>query len=272
MTRLSSMLLAVVSVVIAVAGCGTRVQPGAPGTRATSSVAPAATPSVYESVSIVGMPVGGPNPEATIQNPGAGPGNPLLARALLRQSAPPRLAATQLAPGVVTMPDRDLGSMFIALRQYGTPVVGPKACDKWTAGLSAAVLANFNEAGVQLGVEHGGQTPGPGFAETIITGPPSVLDTLADSPLPAACRDINTPHYSGGVKPITATVPSAASTHAFEITGTGKVPVWMWAEVVRGQNFILEIRIPIQSESPAPGVTLPGIAAAAYNHAAKILT
>jgi hypothetical protein len=270
MTRVSVVLLGVVSVVIAVAGCGTRVQPSAPSVAVTSSVAPAATPSVYDSVSIVGMPVGGPNPEATIQNPGTGPGNPLLARALLRQSPPPRLAATQLAPGVVALPDRDRGSMFIALRQYGSPVAGPNVCDKWTAGLSAAVLANFNQAGVQLGVEYGGQAPA--FAETIVTGPPSMLDTLADSPLPAACRDITTPHYSGGVKPIAAAVPSAVSVHAFEITGTGKIPVWMWAEVIEGRNFVLEIRIPVQSDTPTPGATLPSIAAAAYNRAAKILT
>ena len=136
-----------------------------------------------------------------------------------RRAAWPRCCCP---PGVVALPDRDLRSVFIGLRQYGSPVVGPQACDGWTAGLSAVVLSSFNQPGVQLGVERGMQTPT--FAETIITGPPSVLDALTDPPLPIACRDITTPHYSGGVKPIAATVPGAVSARAFEVTGTGKVP------------------------------------------------
>ena len=46
--------------------------------------------------------------------------------------------------------------------------------------------------------------------------------------------------------PIAATVPGAVSARAFKVTGTGKVPVWMWAEVIQGRGFLLEIRIPIQ--------------------------
>lgn len=270
MTRSLTMLLTILSVFVGVTACATRVPASAPGVAARSSAAPAptVTPSVFMSASIAVMPKGGPNPQETIPNPGASPGNPLLAQALLPQSKPARPA--QLSPGVVALPDRDLGSLFLGLRQYGSPVIGPHACDEWTAGLSAAVLANFNQAGVQLGVEHGGQTPG--FAETIITGPPSVLDALANPPLPAACRDITTPHYSGGVQPIAAPVPGAASARAFEITGTGKPPVWMWAEVVKGRNFVLEIRIPVQSDSPNLGVTLSPTAAAAYNRATRILT
>jgi hypothetical protein len=269
MTRSLAMLPIVVLVFVGLGGCATRAPASAPKTAATSSAAPAATPSVFMSASIAVMPVGGPNPEATIPNPGTGLADPLLAHALLPQSGLPRLAATQLPPGVVALPDRDLRSLFIGLRQYGSPVIGPRACDGWTAGLSDVVLDSFNRAGVQLAVEHGGQ--GPVFAETIITGPPSVLDALAGAPLPSACRDITTRGYSGGVKPIAATLPGTVSVRAFEITGTGKFPVWMWAEVVRGRNFVLEIRIPIQSGGPTPGATLPSIAAAAYNHAANIL-
>jgi len=48
------------------------------------------------------------------------------------------------------------------------------------------VLSSFNQPGVQLGAELAMRPTG--FAETIITGPPSVLDALADPPLPAACE------------------------------------------------------------------------------------
>lgn len=270
MTRSLAMLPILTLAFVGLAGCATRAPANQPGAAATSSPAPAATPSVYMTYSIVRMPAGGPNPEVTIQNPGTGEGNPLLARALLPQPTDRRLAATQLPPGVVALPDRNRESMFIGLRQYGTPVIGPPACDEWTAGLSAAALANFNQAGVQMGLELVERTPG--FAETIVTGPPSVLDALADPPLPTACRDITTRGYSGGVKPITVTVPGAVSARAFEVTGTGKFPVWMWAEVVQGRNFVLEIRIPVQSDSPTPGATLSPIAAAAYDRAARILT
>jgi hypothetical protein len=273
MTRALAMpLLAVLSVLIGVAGCATRSPVRPAGVASSPARGPAAlvtgvTPSSFATAFM--MPVGGPNPEATIPNPGTGPGNPLLARALLPQSAPPRLAPTQLPPGVVALPDRDLRSLFVGLRQYGSPVIGPRACDGWTAGLSAVVLSSFNEPGVQLGAELAMRPLG--FAETIITGPPSVLDALADPPLPMACHDIATPHYSGGVKPVAATVPGAVSARAFEVTGTGKFPVWIWAEVIRGENFLLEIRAPVQSASPDPGAFLTTIAANAYQRAATVL-
>ena len=273
MTRALAMpLLAVLSVLIGVAGCATRSPVRPAGVASSPAREPAAlvtgvTPSSFATAFV--MPVGGPNPEATIPNPGTGPGNPLLARALLPQSAPPRLAPTQLPPGVVALPDRDLRSLFIGLRQYGSPVIGPRTCDGWTAGLSAVVLSSFNQPGVQLGAELAMRPLG--FAETIITGPPSVLGALADPPLPAACRDIATPHYSGGVKPVAATVPGAVSARAFEVTGTGKFPVWIWAEVIRGENFVLEIRAPVQSANPDPGAALSTIAANAYHRAATVL-
>ncbi|MDX6343032.1 MAG: hypothetical protein QOH87_3170 [Trebonia sp.] len=283
MTRVLAMLLAVMAVLTGVAGCATRAPSGTAGSPTGDVASPAAhgpassaasaanvTPSVSSSMSIMVMPAGGPNPEATIPDPGTGPGNPLLAGALLPLSAPRRLAAMLLSPGIVALPDRDLRSVFIGLRQYGSPVVGPRACDGWTAGLSAVVLSSFNQPGVQLAVERGMETPA--FAETIITGPPPVLAALTDPPLPAACRDITTPHYSGGVQPIAATVPGAVSARAFEVTGTGKVPVWMWAEVIQGRGFLLEIRIPIQSSaSPDPEQALTEAATNAYQRAATVL-
>jgi hypothetical protein len=131
------------------------------------------------------------------------------------------------------------------------------------------VLSSFNQPGVQLGAELAMRPIG--FAETIITGPPSVLDALADPPLPAACRAIATPHYSGGVKPVAATVPGAVTARAFEVTGTGKFPVWIWAEVIQGENFVLEIRAPVQSANRDPGAALSTIAANAYQRAATVL-
>lgn len=271
MTRMLAVLLVVVAVSCGVAGCAAR-PPRAPADGAPPSPTAESTPSVFSSV--MEMPAGGPNPEAAIPNPGAGAGNPLLARALLPQSAPGREAALLLQPAVVALPDRDLHSLFIGLRQYASPVAGPRACDEWTAGLSSAVLSDFNLPGVQVGIERSTQSPDgqPMFSETIVTAPPPVLGALADPPLPAVCRNITTPPYPGGVKPGTVTAPDAVGERIFEITGTGKFPVWQWAEVIQGKGFLLEIRIPNQSGDPEPGAALPTIAANAYHRAAAILT
>jgi hypothetical protein len=284
MMRIPVMLLAIVAALTGIAGCATRTPGSSAGsgheTSAALSVAsPApsaatAAPSVSSFATIVGMPVGGPNPEATIPNPGTGTGNPLLVRALLPQPATlGRLAAILLPPGVIALPDRNPQSLYIGLRQVGTPVVGPSACDGWTAGLSTEVLSRFNQSGVQLGVEENVLAPAdaPLFAETIITGPPPVLDALGDPPLPASCRDITTPHYSGGVKPVAATVPGAVSARAFAVTGPGKDPVWQWAEVIQGQNFVVEISIPVQAAQSDPPTSLTEISATAYRRAATIL-
>jgi hypothetical protein len=265
-----TMLLGAVAVACGVAGCAARPA-GAPAGGAPASPAGESTPSVFSS--IMEMPAGGPNPEATIPNPGTGAGNPLLTRALLPQSAPGREAALRLQPAVVALPDRNPRSPFIGLRQYASPVAGPRACAEWTAGLSSAVVRDFNQPGVQLGVETSTQSPDgqPTFSETIVTAPPDVLSALADPPLPTACRNITGASYPGGVKPGTVTATDAAGARIFEITGTGKFPVWQWAEVMQGKGFLLEIRIPNQSDDPAPETALPAIAANAYHRAAAIL-
>jgi len=284
MTRALTLLLIMLSVLTGLAGCATRAPGGGAGSPAgggTSAPArgPAAsvagvTPST--SATAFMMPAGGPNPEAAIPNPGTGAGDQQLIRALLPQVSSGRESAFLLPPAVVALPDRDPGSLFIGLRQYASPVVGPQACDGWTAGLSALAVSGFNRPGVQLGVTEQSvptQAGLPMFSESIITGPPSVLDALAGPPLPAACRAITTPHYPGGVKPTTvpAPGPGAVSARAFEVTGTGKFPVWTWAEVIRGRGFLMEIRIPNQSANPDPGAALTAIAANAYARAAAVL-
>lgn len=65
--------------------------------------------------------------------------------------------------------------------------------------------------------------------------------------------------------------PGSRRAQAFEVTGTGPVPVWQWAEVVRGPDFLLEIRIPNQSADADPGAKLTTITAPAYRRAATVL-
>lgn len=272
MTRaLARLLLVAVPVLAGVAGCAAHTAPTAASPSASASAV-----QVSRSASAVVMPAGGQNPEAAIPNPGTGTGNPLLVRALLPQSAAGREAAFLLPPAVVALPDRDRRSLFIGLRQYASPVVGPQACEPWTAGLAYAVVTSFNRPGGQLGITEQGVPTAAGspmFSEAILTGPPSMLDALSGQALPAACRVVTTPNAEGGIKPQTlqSPVPGAVSARAFEVTGTGKFPVWIWAEVVEGRGFVLEIRIPVQSGSRDPGTALPALAAAAYQRAAATL-
>lgn len=274
MTRVMATVISVVPILIAVAGCAVR----APDTGADSPVGGAPTadaaPSRYATMTVI--PAGGRNPQAAVPNPGTGTGDPRLVRALLPQSSSGREAAFLLPPAVVAMPDRDRESLFIGLRQYSSPVTGPQACDAWTSGLWSVAVTSFSLPGVQLAVTEQAMptTSGlPSFSEAIITGPPSVLDAMGDRPLPAECRAITSQPYPGGVKPIAATRPDPGSprTQAFEITGTGKVPVWQWAEVVQGPGFLLEIRIPNQAANADPGAALAKITTAAYRRAAASL-
>jgi hypothetical protein len=277
MTRVMATVISVVPILIAVAGCAARA-PGSPADTGAASPADSAsadaTPSRYATV--VGIPAGGQNPQAAIPNPGTGTGDPRLVQALLPQSSSGREAAFLLPPAVVALPDRDRESLFIGLRQYSSPVTGPQACNGWASGLWTVAVASFNLPGVQLAVTEQAvpTTSGlPSFSEAIITGSPSVLGAIGDPPLPAECRAITSQPYSGGVKPIAATRPGPGSprTRAFEITGTGRVPVWQWAEVVQGPGFLLEIRIPNQAANADPGAALAKITVAAYRRAAAFL-
>lgn len=277
MTRGTAVVISLVPILIAIAGCAAR-GPGRPGgTGAASpggSAAATEKPSVYSSVEAI--PAGGQNPQAAIPNPGTGAGDPRLVRALLPQSSSGRAAVFQLPPAVVALPDRDRRSLFIGLRQYSSPVSGPQVCEGWTAGLWVLAVTSFNQPGVQLAVtEHSVPTPAglPMFSEAIITGSPSVLNAI-DSPLPPDCRTIASQPYPGGVRPIGASTPGPGPrrVQAFAITGTGKVPVWQWAEVVRGPDFLLEIRIPNQSADADPRAALATITASAYSRAAAVLS
>jgi hypothetical protein len=279
MTRGTAVVISLVPILIVIAGCAARGpdRPGRPGGTGAAppggGAAATAKPSVYASVAVI--PAGGQNPQAAIPNPGTGPGDPRLTRALLPQSPSGRAAAFLLPPAVVALPDRDRRSPFIGLRQYSSPVIGPQVCDGWTAGLWVLAVTSFNQPGVQLAVtEHSVPTPAglPMFSEAIVTGSPSVLSAM-DSPLPPDCRTIASQPNPGGVRPIGASTPGPGSRHAqaFAVTGTSKVPVWQWAEVVRGPDFLLEIRIPNQSADADPGAALATITASAYSRAAAVL-
>ncbi len=113
----------------------------------------------------------------------------------------------------------------------------------------------------------------PVFSEAITTGPAAVLVSLADPALPAGCRTITSQTaYPGGIRALAAARLGLGS-WAFEVTGTGKFPVWTWAEVVWGPGFLLEVRIPVQSGLPGSdaGAWLGSITAAACQRAVTTL-
>jgi len=250
---------------IATAGCGSSHPPGRPNDGPMSSPRPAASPSDFATV----IQNGAPNPEDAIPNPGTGKGNPALLAALLPRTAAGRPAAAAVSPAVVALPDTNLKSLFVGLRQVGAPVTGPPECRPWTAGLPSTVLARFNQPGVQLAVSSQAVSSGPdptGFAESVITGPPAVLAAVVGPVPPASCRAITAQtSQPGGVRPL-AIAAHGLRARAYEVTGSGKTPVWIWGEVVRGPGFLVEIRIPVQSAVPAAAMParLPAITARAY--------
>lgn len=258
---------------ITVAGCASRApaDPVAAAPAVSAGSRATAVPSAFSTA--FAMRPGDSNPEASIPNPGTGEGDLALVKALLPQTAG-RAAAFLLPPAVVALPDKDLRSLFLGLRQFSSPVAGPRDCLGWTIGLWGVAVTSFNVPGVQLAVTEQSVPAAngfPEFSEAIITGPPRVLAALADPPLPAACRAITSQtSYPGGVRPLNLARHGLRS-RAYEITGTGKVPVWQWAEVVSGPGFVLEIRISNQSENPAPEVQLPPIAVDAYRRATAFL-
>jgi hypothetical protein len=282
MRRTAAIALVPLAVTVVIAGCASprAGSPASGGAPATSGARPSesAFATIFH-ISANASSSGGAvavNPGTAIANPGTGTGDPRLTQALLPQSASARYRIAWLPAAVVAMPDRDRGSLFIPLRQTADPVAGPAECAEWTAGLWSEVVTSFNVPGVQLAVDQDPQpahADWPGYAEAIITGPARVLDSLAEPVLPAACRAISSPPgYPGGVRPL-APAGLGQGSRAFEVTGTGKVRVWIAAEVVRGPGFVLEVRIPSQV-SPAgndPAAWLGDITAAAYQRAETAL-
>ncbi|MEU8143784.1 hypothetical protein [Nonomuraea sp. NPDC048901] len=217
-------------------------------------------------------------------NPGSGAGDPRLVAALLTRFRDVR--EWSYVPGaVVALPVADLESTFIPLRQISTPFVGPEECDKWTAGMWFEVLRRYNTAGAQMavtaitesvpnsGTQHLRRPEGAGFHEAIITGSPDMLNRLGDPSLPARCRHLSDADVgSGDIQPID--VPRLGErAWAYRITGSGKVPIWHWVEVIQTSRYLLEIRIPNQEPRPRanPAKLLPQIAQEAYEKAEAAL-
>lgn len=217
-------------------------------------------------------------------NPGSGAGDPRLAAALLTRFRDVR--ELSYVPGaVVALPVADLESMFIPLRQTSSPFAGSEECDKWTAGMWLAVLRRYNTAGAQMavtsttesvpkpGTQHLRRPEGARFSEAIITGSPDMLNRLGDPNLPARCRHLSDAYVgSGEIQPMD--VPQLGErAWAYRITGSGKVPIWHWVEVIQTSRYLLEIRIPNQEPRPRanPAKLLPQIAQEAYEKAEAAL-
>jgi hypothetical protein len=274
MNRVKSMagvMMVVVSLAVIAVGCGA----GRTGTQHTEARSTAArSPSVHATIMR-------PGEAAAIPNPGTGKDDPHVAAALLTrfQSAH---ESRELPGAVVAMPVTDRTSMFIALRQVSSPLHGGRDCEKWTAGLWRAILDDFNVEGVQIGVtalnassrESALRMTRPAnplmFTEAVITGP---AVAVGDPHLPASCEHLpGLGNDSGAIQPLS--VPRVGNrSWAYRITGTGKIPIWQWVEVVQTRRYLLEIRIPNQAPAPRtdPARLLPLIAQAAYAKAETAL-
>ncbi|MEW9548128.1 hypothetical protein [Nonomuraea sp. NPDC050783] len=209
-------------------------------------------------------------------NPGSGPGDPRPAAALLTGFRDVR-ESSYVPAAVVALPVADRGSAFIPWRQISGPFTGPEECDKWTTGMWFTVLREHNTPGVHLAVtmisdlsgpetRPQGRPEGAVFSEGIITGPAATLNRLGDPSLPARCRHLTDPDFgSGEIQPLPVP-PLGERSWAYRVTGSGKTPVWHWAEVIQTSRYLLEIRIPNQEPRPRtdPAALLPQIAQAAY--------
>jgi hypothetical protein len=237
-------------ITFALAGCGTS-DPG-------PTAAPSPSPSTASQARTT-----------SVTNPGAGDGSPTLLRALLPQSTYSRLS---LPAGVVAMPDRDRESLYIPLRQFSSPVVGPSQCLGWTAGLWSKVVTEFNQPGIELGVTEIEPAGKPQYSEAVITGPARALDSIASGQLPRACRGELTGNaaYPGTIRSL-STPRVGLGSRAFEITGARAFRVWSWVAVVRGPSFVVEIRVPDQSLDATASAELPVLTAAAYRRALAVL-
>ena len=183
---------------------------------------------------------------------------------------------------------------FIAVRQMSSPFTGAAACTKWTSGMPFVLVGDFNTTpGVQMAVGRLDTPPprlGPEdltpegranrrllesftFSEAIVTGPPHVLEPLADGRTPGACSQLS--RYNGPpgrVEPL-PTPKVGDQTWSYRILdSTGYV--WHWVQVVRHRDHLIEIRIPNQEPGPRGDMVsiLHQAAQQAYARAARTLT
>ena len=223
-----------------------------------------------------GDPGGWAEPAGRNPNPGTGTGDPLLVRALLPQSSSGREAVFLLPPAVVALPDRDRSSLFIGLRQYSSPVIGPQVCASWTAGLWMLAVTSFNRPRRAAGghraeradargpaVVLGGDHRRPAFgAQRHGLAAALGLSHHRQPALLGRCQADRRQRARSGSRRV----------QAFEVTGTGKVPLWQWAEVVPGAGLPPGDPDPDQSADADPGAALATITASAYSRAAAVLS
>ncbi|GLX05907.1 hypothetical protein [Microbispora sp. NBRC 16548] len=244
-----------------------------PGSPAPAEERPAPIPSVSQTFLSWVVKKGEAIP---VPNPGTGGANPRLLSALLTDFGSAH--ESDAAPGaVVGLPAPvDDASLFIGLRMMGSPLEGPSSCEKWTSGTWNTVLRDFDQRGVRIAatqLESRRRTDPLVFGESVVTGPAAMLEHLADTSGVKSCRKLTGGRAgTGAVEPFPVP-PLGTRSFAFRITGSRKVAVWQWVEVVQTPRYVLEVRIPNQFPEPRtdPAVLLPRIAAAAYARAEAAL-
>ncbi|GIH46166.1 hypothetical protein SAMN05421833_1269 [Microbispora rosea] len=240
-----------------------------------ASARPSPAPSVEQVFEAEVLKKGRPLSPA---NPGSGPGDPRLRRALLVDYRGVHESITK--PGaVVALPAAEgRATEFISARQAAGVFERFSGCDWWTVGSWRVALRDFNRPGVQIAatllsaMSDEAWKRSAEFSETIVTGPAPMLNALGDPAAMASCRGfLNVWGHSMHVEPIPVP-PLGTRSWAFRVM-EGK-SVTQWVEVVRTPRYVLEVRIPNQWPRPRtdPAVLLPRIAAAAYARAEAALT
>ncbi|WP_432868979.1 hypothetical protein [Microbispora rosea] len=253
----------------AIAGVASRE----PVSRASARPSPA--PSVEQVFEAEVLKKGRPLSPA---NPGSGPGDPRLRRALLVDYRGVHESITK--PGVVVALPAAEGraAEFISARQAAGVFERFSGCERWTVGPWRVVLRDFNRPGVQIAaallsaMSDEALKRSAEFSETIVTGPVPMLNALGDPAAKAPCRRFRDVWgHSMHVEPIPVP-PLGTRSWAFRVM-EGK-SVTQWVEVVRTPRYVLEVRIPNQWPRPRtdPAVLLPRIAEAAYARAEAALT
>ncbi|MEU7689788.1 hypothetical protein OHB01_13565 [Microbispora hainanensis] len=239
-----------------------------------ASARPSSTPSVEQVFEAEVVKKGRP---LSVANPGSGPGDPRLLRALLVDYQGVHESITR--PGaVVALPAAaDDASAFLALRQAAGASAGASTCQRVAEGSWRVVLRDFNRPGVQIAaallsaMSDGAWRRSAEFSETIVTGPAPMLTGLGDPAAMDSCRTF-LGEEGNPFRVRSISVPRLGTrSWAFRVM-EGK-SVTQWVEVVRTPRYVLEVRIPKQLPAPRtdPAVLLPRITEAAYARAEAAL-
>lgn len=180
-------------------------------------------------------------------------------------------------PASTALKLRDGDHKSLQGRQIGPSGTSKPECRKWTEGIWSEALQGFkNEPNVILGLAllpdlKNGILKGISVSESIIAGPPNIIDSLTSSNIPQQCRNVRIQfeHWTDASVRLIPVIRLGDSSSGYKISDNSGMSS-IFGAVIRFKSYAMDVRLSNYLSDEQPAKLLDQLAQEAYRKAATL--